>query len=77
MDQSFKSNGFGPDRLASAEQFLEFWQMPLRLWSNWCFLCFGMSAAHPLRRKEEEDRQHAQLVVPEPIKASDDRELFA
>ncbi len=77
MDQSSKSNGFGPDRLASAEQFLELWQMPLRLWSNWCFICLGMSPPHPLRRKEEEDRQHAQLVVPEPIKASDDRELFA
>lgn len=77
MDESSKSSGFGPDRLASAEQFLELWQLPLRLWSNWCFICFGMSPPHPLRPKEAEDRQHAQLVVPEPIKASDDRELFA
>ncbi len=77
MDESSKRSELGRGQLASAEQFLELWQLPLRLWSNWFFICFGMSPPHPLPPKAAEDRQHAQLVVPEPIKASDDRELFA
>ncbi len=77
MNERFKRGELGPGQVAPAEQFLELWQLPLRLWSNWCFICLGMSPSHPLPRNEAEDRQHAQLVVPEPIKASDDRELFA
>lgn len=61
----------------SAEQLIELWQMPLRFWMCWWEACMDMPACHHLTKKELEDKRHAQLIVPEPLKARLDRDLFA
>ena len=65
------------DVLLPAERLVELWQMPLRLWFSWWETCFILPPAHRLTPKEAEDKVHAQLVVPEPLKTSGEPELFA
>ena len=67
----------GSEMLLPTQQLVELWQMPLHLWFSWWEMCFSIPPAHRLTPKEAEDKRHAQLVVPEPLKSSDDRELFA
>jgi len=76
MDQGMKGAVAWPAPIP-AEQLLELWQMPLRLWFSWWETCFLIPSAHHLSKKERVDRKHAQLVIPEPLKARVDRELFA
>ena len=64
-------------RSQSANQLFDLWLLPLEFWSNWWSTCLSIHSSHHLTREELEDKKHAQLVVPEPLKSSDDRELFA
>ena len=77
MDGDTESKQASSPAALAAEQFFELWQMPLRFWTNWLEACFSIPPTHRLTSKEMDDRRHAQLVVPEPIKSSPDRELFA
>ena len=62
---------------APGDQLFALWETPLRLSAHWCELWFAMLPSHRLTGEEKEDKAHAQLVVPEPLKQVEDRDLFA
>jgi hypothetical protein len=59
------------------DPLLALWQMPMRISAQYCELWFSMLPSHHLSGEEREDKAHAQLVVPEPLKTIEDRDLFA
>lgn len=63
--------------LPLATAVFDLWLLPLQFWSSWLSKLASKPPSHRLTPKEVEDKEHAQLVVPEPLKTGDDRELFA
>lgn len=76
MDEQYRQSGNSPVVPLSTAVF-NLWLLPLQFWSSWLSAPSGIPPSHRLTPKEMEDKEHAQLVVPEPLKSSDDRELFA
>ncbi len=76
MDEHFTRRTSSPQGL-STEQLIGLWLLPLHVWSSWWSTCLSFPPSQRLNRKDLEDKEHAQLVVPPPLKSSDDRELFA
>jgi hypothetical protein len=66
-----------PSNKAAANQLFALWEVPLRMSAQWCELWFAMLPSHRLTGEERDDKAHAQLIVPEPLKAVEDRDLFA
>ena len=76
MDEQYRQRGNSPVLPLGAAVF-NLWLLPLKFWSSWLSTASTISPSHHLTPNELEDKEHAQLVVPEPLKSSDDRDLFA
>ena len=66
---------------AIAEQMVQLWQMPFTLFFQSWNIALGAftptAAVAPPREDPETEKQHEQLVVPEPVKQEGDEALFA
>ena len=53
------------------------WTLPLQMAGQWFECWLYLFSGHHLTPEERDDKAHGQLIVPEPLKAVVDHDLFA
>jgi hypothetical protein len=66
-----------PTQDAQRDIILACWSLPLQLATRGFEFWLAVFSSHRLSADERDDQAHRQLIVPEPLKRDDDRDLFA